>query len=192
MKEIILKTIEEHGQSARNKRCGCGWRPDYTDRRPDELFPEYRQHREHLATEIERELLPIMAAATLRHTNIAPCDPETYARGHNDGYEAAMSQELADDPTRADEWLEERLRQAQERAWAEGHEQGFWNGRLSQKIRKVGDPTPLTGADHERAQNPYRAPAGTPENTAQRSNQKSQSGPTTKPKPKLGENLENE
>jgi hypothetical protein len=38
------------------------------------------------------------------------------------------------------------------RAWAEGHEDGFWNGRLSH-----GDPEALTGVEHAEASNPYRA-----------------------------------
>ena len=36
-------------------------------------------------------------------------------------------------------------------AFAEGHESGFWNGRLSH-----GDPEALTGIEHEKASNPYR------------------------------------
>lgn len=36
-------------------------------------------------------------------------------------------------------------------AWANGHESGFWNGRLSH-----GDPEALTGVEHEQASNPYR------------------------------------
>jgi hypothetical protein len=39
-------------------------------------------------------------------------------------------------------------------AWAEGHEDGFWNGRLSH-----GDPEALTGIQHAEAMNPYRKPA---------------------------------
>ena len=113
MKDTIAKVLEDHIQSARNQRCICGWRPDWTDRRPQELFPEYRQHREHLATEIEQALLPAMTAATLTNATIHPCgDTETYARGHNDGYETAMAQVLATDELRADEWLEERLDRA--------------------------------------------------------------------------------
>lgn len=38
-------------------------------------------------------------------------------------------------------------------AFAEGHESGFWNGRLSH-----GDPEALTGIEHEKASNPYRKP----------------------------------
>jgi hypothetical protein len=45
----IVEVLEQHIQIERNKRCVCGWRPDYSDRRERELFPEYRQHREHVA-----------------------------------------------------------------------------------------------------------------------------------------------
>ena len=36
-------------------------------------------------------------------------------------------------------------------AWAEGHEEGFWNGRLSH-----GDPEALTGVEHAKLTNPYK------------------------------------
>lgn len=39
-------------------------------------------------------------------------------------------------------------------AWAEGHEDGFWNGRLSH-----GDLQALTGIEHAKAPNPYRSQA---------------------------------
>lgn len=58
MKELIVKVLENHIQSARNKRCICGWRPDYEDRGSGQLFPEYRQHREHLADEIDKAIGP--------------------------------------------------------------------------------------------------------------------------------------
>ena len=169
MKDTIAKVLEDHIQSARNQRCICGWRPDWTDRRPQELFPEYRQHREHLATEIEQALLPAMTAATLTNATIHPCgDTETYARGHNDGYETAMAQVLATDELRADEWLEERLRQAQEQAWDECE-------KATHEIRLNAAGT----AWEPTKNNPYRPTAETPEKTAQRSNQNQESGPTT-------------
>lgn len=37
-------------------------------------------------------------------------------------------------------------------AWDEGHESGFWNGRLSH-----GDPEALTGVEHAELSNPYRS-----------------------------------
>lgn len=35
--------------------------------------------------------------------------------------------------------------------WDDGHEEGFWNGRLSH-----GDPQALTGIEHAKAANPFR------------------------------------
>lgn len=44
------------------------------------------------------------------------------------------------------------LTKAQKRdVWNQGHEEGFWNGRLSH-----GDPQALTGVAHAKATNPYR------------------------------------
>lgn len=56
-KDIILSVLAAHSQSVRNKRCICGhWQPDWNDRKANELFPEYRQHREHVAEEITNAL----------------------------------------------------------------------------------------------------------------------------------------
>lgn len=43
---------------------------------------------------------------------VTPCDPEAYARGHNDGFDVAVAQGLADDPTLADDWLQTKLQEA--------------------------------------------------------------------------------
>ncbi|AYN55820.1 hypothetical protein PP635_gp41 [Arthrobacter phage Auxilium] len=40
------------------------------------------------------------------------CDSEAYAAAWNDGYEAAVTQGLADDPTLADDWFQGKLREA--------------------------------------------------------------------------------
>jgi len=45
-------------------------------------------------------------------THIHWHDMESHARSFNEGYETAMSQELADDPTRADDWFNKKLREA--------------------------------------------------------------------------------
>jgi hypothetical protein len=51
--EEIVVILEQHIQSARNHRCICGWRPVYTAANTSsELFPQYRQHREHVAAMI--------------------------------------------------------------------------------------------------------------------------------------------
>lgn len=55
--DIILSVLTAHSQSVRNKRCSCGnWQPDWNDRKPNELFPEHRQHLEHVAEEITKAL----------------------------------------------------------------------------------------------------------------------------------------
>lgn len=43
-------------------------------------------------------------------THVAHADPEEYARIYNIGYEAAMTQQLADDPGAAEEWLAKRIK----------------------------------------------------------------------------------
>lgn len=58
-------------------------------------------------------------AEGITHITVTPCDPEAYARGHNDGYEAAIAQGLADDPTQADDWLQAKLQAAKVEALEE-------------------------------------------------------------------------
>ena len=63
-------------------------------------------------------------------------------------------------PTADVAYLLAELRKAREaltRAWAEGHESGFWNGRLSQLSVPYDAPDPLIGKAHADATNPYRA-----------------------------------
>lgn len=43
-------------------------------------------------------------------------DTEAHARSFNEGYERAVTQGLADDPTLADDWLQEKLREARAKA----------------------------------------------------------------------------
>ncbi|GAA3405021.1 hypothetical protein [Pseudarthrobacter polychromogenes] len=50
---------------------------------------------------------------------ITPCDPEAYARGHNAGFEEAITQGLADDPTLADDWFQSKRREAKAEALRE-------------------------------------------------------------------------
>lgn len=45
-----------------------------------------------------------------------------------------------------------------EDAWADGHERGFWNGRLSQLEVPYGTQAPLIGRNDAEANNPYRRP----------------------------------
>ena len=43
-------------------------------------------------------------------------DTEAHARSFNEGYEAAVTQGLADDPTLADDWFQAKLREARAQA----------------------------------------------------------------------------
>lgn len=46
-------------------------------------------------------------------------DIEHHARSFNEGYEAAVTQGLADDPSLADDWFQEKIREAKAAAWEE-------------------------------------------------------------------------
>ena len=61
---------------------------------------------------------------------------------------AAVYRLVHADPAQSDE-TSSRLAAA----WDEGHEAGFWNGRLSSN-----DAEALTGIEHAKANNPYRSP----------------------------------
>lgn len=78
-------------------------------------------------------------------------DIEQHAVSFNEGYEAAMAQHLADDPSVAQDWLDENLAEA----WDKGHESGYWNGRQSSSILPHDHEGPM-GIDHAKANNPYR------------------------------------
>jgi len=66
-------------------------------------------------------------------------DIENHARSFNEGYETAMAQELADNPTTAQDWLEEKLQEARAQALEEAaalvasEEQHQWH-RSSQRL----------------------------------------------------------
>lgn len=109
--------------------------------------------------EYQRELFRGMAraalAAALPHLSqpvaVVHCeDAESRARHFNEGYEAAMAQQLADDPTLAEDWLEEQ----RAKAWDEGRASGF-----SRAMRRMSDEPTLDTTPH----NPYRAEAATSE-----------------------------
>jgi hypothetical protein len=73
----------------------------------DQLRPEF----EKAGIDIDNaELVPMVACV----------DTETRARIWNEGYEAAMAQHLADDPSLADDWLNEQ----KAKAWDEGYAAG--------------------------------------------------------------------
>jgi len=73
-------------------------------------------------------------------------DTEAHARSFNEGYEAAVTQGLADDPTLADDWLQAKLQAAKVEAlreaadlvsdqggryWAEGKQRAMWLRKLA-------------------------------------------------------------
>jgi len=60
------------------------------------------------------------AAATMPIVHVHHHDIEAHARSFNEGYEAAVTQGLADDPTLADDWFQEKIREAKAEAWSEG------------------------------------------------------------------------
>jgi hypothetical protein len=47
-------------------------------------------------------------------------DIESHACSFNEGYEAAVTQGLADDPTLAEDWFQQKIREAKAEAWSEG------------------------------------------------------------------------
>jgi hypothetical protein len=53
--------------------------------------------------------------------------------------------------------LEEAAPYIAAEAWDEGHERGFWNGRLSQLTAPYDAPDPLIGKQDAEANNPYRS-----------------------------------
>jgi hypothetical protein len=62
----------------------------------------------------------IEAAAPYMVIHIHHHDIEAHATSRNEGYEAAVTQGLADDPSLADDWFQEKLREAKATAWDEG------------------------------------------------------------------------
>lgn len=69
------------------------------------------------------------AAAPYMLIHVHHHDIEKRAEHFNEGYEAAVSQGLADDPSLADDWLQEKLREAQAEAWTAGWESGWDDAR---------------------------------------------------------------
>jgi len=54
-------------------------------------------------------------------------DIEHHARSFNEGYEAAVTQGLADDPKLADDWFQDKIREAKQVAWHGGYIAGLHN-----------------------------------------------------------------
>jgi len=85
-------------------------------------------------------------------THIHWHDLESHARSFNEGYEAAVTQGLADDPSLADDWLQEKIRQAKEEAFEQGQKSGMRHADRLVAAARIGKPE-LPGP---LSPNPYR------------------------------------
>lgn len=94
----------------------------------------------------------IAAAAPHMLIHVHHHDIEHHARSFNEGYEAAVTQGLADDPSLADEWFQGQLREARAQAleeaaalagrpenrwWAEGQNRAKWLRNLAAAEREA-------------------------------------------------------
>lgn len=68
------------------------------------------KEREYVVTALE-------AAAPHLLTHVHHHDIEHHARSFNEGYETAVTQGLASDPSRAVDWLQEKIREAKAEGW---------------------------------------------------------------------------
>lgn len=57
------------------------------------------------------------------------------------------------------EVVADMVKAAKANGWDEGHERGFWNGRLSELTVPYDAPDPLIGKQDAEANNPYRSQA---------------------------------
>lgn len=64
MESLVRETLGTHVQSARNRRCVCGWRPKWPDTR---IGAEYLQFRDHLTEEIVATIEKAIMAKTTMH-----------------------------------------------------------------------------------------------------------------------------
>lgn len=111
-----------------------------------------------LLRDSQARLDEIMAPA--RVTTTTCVDMETRVALLNEGYDTAIAQHMADDPERAEEWLDGKLAIA----WAEGHESGFWNGRASQQHLPNDATEILLAKEHALKHNPYTPDGKEPTN----------------------------
>ena len=137
----MVEVLEQHIQIERNKRCVCGWRPDYADSKKPEMFPEYRQHREHVAAMLVEA--GFGDTSNMRRLTMV----EEAERDRPEGMKAARAKIRGEAlASRA-----EMTRRAQELAW----EAGFTRC-AHEFIKQREDPThPIT------RDNPYQEPTTT-------------------------------
>jgi len=101
----------------------------------------YCRERQYVVTALE-------AAALHMLVRVHHHDIENHARSFNEGYTAAVTQGLADDPTLADDWLQEKIREAKAEGWDAVAESVRNDTEIDQRLylsRRI------------RATNPYRS-----------------------------------
>lgn len=79
---------------------------------PGESLP-YEVQANAMAAHLSAAGFGLVADAVVIHV---PHDTEAHARSFNEGYEASVTQGLTDDPTLADDWFQEKLREARAEA----------------------------------------------------------------------------
>jgi hypothetical protein len=84
-------------------------------------------HRRKYFMTLAREVVEAAAPYMLIHVHHH--DIEKHAESYNEGYDAAVTHGLADDPTLADDWFQEKIREAKAEAWDEGVDWA-WDGGL--------------------------------------------------------------
>lgn len=94
----------------------CGWEADAENFAvAAEVFA---QHQQDMLTAAGFGLVADPVVIHVHH------DTEAHARSFNEGYESAVTQGLADDPSLAEGWFQEKLREAKTEAWDEGRKHG--------------------------------------------------------------------
>jgi hypothetical protein len=94
--KTMTEVLTAH-QRHNSRSCLCGW---------DALGKSHPQHQEAMLTAAGYGPAGATAVIHVAH------DTEAHARSYNEGYDAAVTQGLADDPTLADDWLQDKLRTA--------------------------------------------------------------------------------
>lgn len=101
---------------------GCVCHEGYTGRNLIDPGCVYHDVPPEVATRILEAAAPHMLVTVHHH------DIEHHARSFNEGYETAMAQELAEDPTIAQDWLDEKLTEAKAEALEDAAE--AWQVRM--------------------------------------------------------------
>jgi len=108
MADVLAEHQVSKGNRGMTKRCTCGWWGQPLGNNFDQDMLKH-----------QTDALAVAGFGKGTHVTVTPCDPEAYARGHNDGFDVAVAQGLADDPTLADDWLQAKLQAARVEALEE-------------------------------------------------------------------------